>query len=365
MELTKQQPNNNNHNQPAFTLIELLVVIAIIGILTALAVVSLQNSRRSARDAKRLSDVKQIQIALELYYQDNSSYPPTLSPGDTLATNSITYMETIPYPPTIIDGDCSTSSYTYSTSNDQSYYNIHFCLSNSIGFLPAGEVVASPRGLGTWTCGERLLDERDNQSYATVQIGSQCWMAENLNIGTRIDGVTTSTDNDIIEKYCYNNNESDCDTYGGLYQWNEAMNYTTSTSQGICPDGWHVPTFNEIETLNLYLSSSSNPQYQCGGNSNYFAKSLASTFGWTSNTITCAVGNNQSINNSSGFNAFPVGYRHYTGPFTGRSSSFWFWSSTSYLSDKAYYRQINTSATLGCCADYRTSGFSIRCLKNN
>src|SRR5574343_2007001 len=142
----------NKKNKKAFTLIELLVVIAIIGILTALAVVSLQNSRRSARDAKRLADVKQLQIALELYYQDNSNYPSTLLHGDTLASNSITYMETIPYPPTIIDGDCSTSSYTYSTSNDQSYYNIHFCLSNSIGSLPAGEVVASPRGLGTWTC---------------------------------------------------------------------------------------------------------------------------------------------------------------------------------------------------------------------
>ena len=118
--ILKQQENNKNKNNnniiikntKAFTLIELLVVIAIIGILTALAVVSLQNSRRSARDAKRIADVKQIQIALELYYQDNNSYPPTLNPGESLASNSITYMEQIPYPPTNLDGDLISPGYT-------------------------------------------------------------------------------------------------------------------------------------------------------------------------------------------------------------------------------------------------------------
>jgi len=354
----------NKKNKKAFTLIELLVVIAIIGILTALAVVSLQNSRRSARDAKRLADVKQLQIALELYYQDNSNYPSTLLPGDTLASNSITYMETIPYPPTIIDGDCSTSSYTYSTSNDQSYYNIHFCLSNSIGSLPAGEVVASPRGLGTWTCGERLLDERDNQSYATVQIGSQCWMAENLNIGTRIESNNTSTKNSIIEKYCLNNVENNCNIYGGLYQWDEAMKYDENNAQGICPDGWYIPTWNEINNIASFLSLPSNSQYQCGGNPAYISKSLASASGWNSSVVICAVGNNQSTNNTTGFSALQSGYRQWnSGGFGGGELPFW--SSTSYLSDKAYYRRIHyLYNVLDGSTISRSYGIAVRCLKN-
>ena len=61
--------------------------------------------------------------------------------------------------------------------------------------------------------------------YNTVLIGDQCWLRENLNIGTRIDGILDQTNNTIMEKYCYDNLEANCKTYGGLYQWNEAMQY--------------------------------------------------------------------------------------------------------------------------------------------
>ena len=79
-----------NKNKSAFTLIELLVVIAIIGILSTLAVVYLSNARQSARDAKRIADIKQIQTALELYYQDNNEYPATIT--DSIVTSGIIYM---------------------------------------------------------------------------------------------------------------------------------------------------------------------------------------------------------------------------------------------------------------------------------
>ncbi|MCK5838660.1 MAG: hypothetical protein KAG99_02370, partial [Bacteroidales bacterium] len=83
----------------------------------------------------------------------------------------------------------------------------------------------------------------EGQTYSIVAIGTQCWMAENLNVGTRIDGVDEQTDNPTLEKYCYNDLESNCDIYGGLYQWNEMMQYvTTEGAQGICPSGWHIPT---------------------------------------------------------------------------------------------------------------------------
>lgn len=91
-----------------FTLIELLVVIAIIGILSTLAVVALQNARKSARDVKRLADVRQIQTALELYLNDWGTYPPpdeNNSLGESIATGGVTYMARVPTTPTPIDGD--------------------------------------------------------------------------------------------------------------------------------------------------------------------------------------------------------------------------------------------------------------------
>ncbi len=62
----------------------------------------------------------------------------------------------------------------------------------------------------TWICGDSLIDQRDDQNYSTIQIGGQCWMAENLNIGIRNDtGLANQMDNNlIIEKYCYDDNET-------------------------------------------------------------------------------------------------------------------------------------------------------------
>jgi hypothetical protein len=80
--------------------------------------------------------------------------------------------------------------------------------------------------------------DHDGHKYPTVQIGIQTWMAENLNVGTLINDTTSANNNGILEKYCYEDNESNCDVYGGLYQWNELMNYdTTPGIQGICPPG--------------------------------------------------------------------------------------------------------------------------------
>ena len=92
-----------------------------------------------------------------------------------------------------------------------------------------------------WSCGCAFMDNRDDRWYESVQIGEQCWMAENLNAGIQIDGMNDQTDNDTIEKYCYDNLESNCDHFGGLYQWNEAMLYSVIPGvQGICPDGWYL-----------------------------------------------------------------------------------------------------------------------------
>jgi uncharacterized protein (TIGR02145 family) len=109
-----------------------------------------------------------------------------------------------------------------------------------------------------FTCGTNIITYA-GQTYNTVLIGSQCWLKENLNLGTRIDGSSDQTNNSTIEKYCYDDNDANCTTYGGLYQWNEAMQYvTTAGTQGICPTGWHIPTYAEFQTLVTAVSNDGN-----------------------------------------------------------------------------------------------------------
>ena len=93
----------------------------------------------------------------------------------------------------------------------------------------------------------------EGKVYNTVLIGEQCWLKENLNVGTRINSNSSTdhqTDNGIVEKYCYDNDPNNCEKYGGLYQWKEAMKYIIEEgTQGICPDGWHLPKATEFEIL--------------------------------------------------------------------------------------------------------------------
>lgn len=153
-----------------FTLVELLVVIAIIGLLSTIAFVSLNRARAKARDAKRLSDVRGLQSALELYYNDQATpqYPAsaaTLGPltsGTGAGQLASTYLTTIPTAPTPVDGpDCEVDAdnqYTYMAQTSQTtstncttgacgWYNIGFCLGGATGGLTQGCVIASPSGI--------------------------------------------------------------------------------------------------------------------------------------------------------------------------------------------------------------------------
>ena len=87
--------------------------------------------------------------------------------------------------------------------------------------------------------------------YPTIQIGGQCWLQKNLNTGTMIPFENLPWNDDNIEKYCYNNVASNCETYGALYHWWEAMAYGSAIpgKQGICPPGFHIPTYLEFEVL--------------------------------------------------------------------------------------------------------------------
>ncbi len=209
-----------------------------------------------------------------------------------------------------------------------------------------------------WPCGASFVDARDSQSYNTVQIGTQCWMAENLNIGTRIDGSNNQIDNGTIEKYCYDDDPANCNIYGGLYQWDEMMQYvTTEGIQGICPSGWHLPTDAEWKTMEMYLGMTQAQADTTGYRGTDEGDKLKSTSGWLSN------GNGT---NTSGFTALAGGYRSTNGGFNVKTLLGYWWSSTEYDSSYSWGRVLSWmySKVLRSKTKDKRDGFSVRCLKN-
>ena len=199
-------------------------------------------------------------------------------------------------------------------------------------------------------CGMKIIDSRDGKMYNTVKIGTQCWMAQNLNIGARINGSQEQTNNSIIEKYCYADLESNCDVYGGLYQWDELMQYATTPGvQGICPTGWHIPTDSEWTALTTFLGGES----VAGGK-----MKEAGYVHWLSP--------NTGATNSSGFTALPGGYRDYGGYFSTLTSQAYFWSSTEYSSTNAWHRHLfyHYEDVYRYNLYSKTRGFSARCVQD-
>ncbi len=141
-------------NRKGFTLIELLVVIAIIGLLSTLAVVALNNARAKGRDARRLSDIKQIQTALELYFNDCNTYPASTTPGSAIAqgdgtcAGTVVYMAQVPSNPNPrTDGGCADSDYTYTFDSAQSYH-LTYCIGQTNGNITGGTAhTATPAGI--------------------------------------------------------------------------------------------------------------------------------------------------------------------------------------------------------------------------
>jgi len=212
------------------------------------------------------------------------------------------------------------------------------------------------------SCGDSLF--YDGQSYNTVQIGAQCWMAQNLNIGTMIDISGDQTDNGTIEKYCYNNNILKCDTYGGLYQWDEMMNYiSTESSKGICPIGWHLPSDADWCILENFVDAGT-ISCNASGYRGTDAGSNLKEAGWLH-----WIPVNAGATNSSAFTGLPGGmgspllYDYY---FFGRLSyDAYFWTSTNYGSDQGWCRLLNDSSTKIRRENVETGiGMSVRCIQD-
>jgi uncharacterized protein (TIGR02145 family) len=201
----------------------------------------------------------------------------------------------------------------------------------------------------------------EGKYYHTIQIFSQCWMKENLDAGTMIPGNQSPSNNGVIEKYCYANNSNNCAAKGGLYIWEEMMQYSTNQgAQGICPSGWHLPTDEEWKILEGIADS----QYEIGNtiwnNSNSFrgfdaGKNLKSTSGWSAN------GNGTDI---YGFTAISGGYWWQNGFFENANFGI-YWTSTLSNQSLPWYRgfRMDMNGVARFTFD-GVNGYSVRCLKD-
>jgi|GEM_PF-2483501 len=187
----------------------------------------------------------------------------------------------------------------------------------------------------------------EGNMYEVVEIGSHCWMAENLKSASYTNGISITTglsstdwDNNTTGAYKhYNDNSSNNTTYGKLYNW-----YAINNSNGICPDGWHVAT--DANWADLYSA--------LGGFAVANPKMRSST-GWSPN----------SGNNSSGFTALPGGLFGTNGQYSGLGDQAYFWSATQYDATSAFTLQLYNG--LDELFDYpvdKNAGMSCRCVKD-
>ena len=218
-----------------------------------------------------------------------------------------------------------------------------------------------PNNSEDFSCGDSTITDVDGNIYNTVKIGEQCWMKENLK-------VTKNPEGEKITRYCYDDDESICETDGGLYDWNTAMNGSTEEgTQGICSDGWHIPKDLEWHILENYLTDK-NQTCRAPKSSEWDCKTA---------------GTKLKIEGSSGFNGILTGERDSNGLFRYRGGAVDLWSSNEFIPSKikndkevekkfgsngnykyAWTRGLSSWSSVSRNVYEKASGLSIRCLKD-
>ncbi len=169
-----------------------------------------------------------------------------------------------------------------------------------------------------------LKDPRDGQTYRTVKIGNQVWMAENLNYAG-------------VSSYCYDNEAANCQKYGRLYTWDVAMR--------ACPAGWQLPSDSEWGTL-----------FETVGGENVAGLKLKSTSGWYGE---------DDGSDEYGFSVLPAGGRYGVGDYSNADGLAYFWSSTESSSDACRWRFLYGHADVISDYNFKDYGYPVRCLRDS
>ena len=223
---------------------------------------------------------------------------------------------------------------------------------------------------GAYKVGEnaykQFTDTRNGRSYYYITITSDysgksvTVMAENLNIGKMVPGADDQNNDNEIERYCYNNDTTKCDEFGGLYQWAEMMQLPSRCNtescadiikenhRGICPEGWRLFTYDDYEIVRGYKDENGDG-----------IKGLRSTYGF-------------SGTNASGFSLTGAGIRSDNGSFNGLKEKIFFFRPNEYKADstadsakQAHHMRISTASDSGpseSARELKTKGFSVRCV---
>jgi len=270
--------------------------------------------------------------------------------GDDSSSNSATNSDEDSSSSVCEDCDGSNSSKAKSSSSSAKSSSSSAKSSNSVASsssVPEGYVDPSTVVMGTMT------DERDGQTYKTVEIGTQTWMAENLNY-------------ESADSYCYNRKTSNCSKYGRLYTWSAAMDSEgkwtangwscgywvvcspTYPVRGVCPEGWHLPDTTEWNAL-----------FTAVGGISMAEEMLKSTSGWPSDRIGT---------DAYSFSALPAGYYNGESTYKNEGSHGYFWSSTELITDGyfAYYTDLAYFHSFGIFStNNKYRGYSVRCVKDS
>ncbi len=211
-----------------------------------------------------------------------------------------------------------------------------------------------------------FTDPRNGRSYYYITITSDysgksvTVMAENLNIGEMVPGTENQANDTLIERYCYNNDTTKCDEFGGLYQWAEMMQLPSRCNtescadlikenhRGICPVGWRLFTWDDYVIVRGYKDENGDG-----------IKGLRSTYGF-------------SGTNASGFSLTGAGIRSDNGSFNGLKEKIFFFRPNEYKADstadsakQAHHMRISTASDSGpseSARELKTKGFSVRCV---
>ncbi|MCF8234419.1 MAG: hypothetical protein K9G67_03825 [Bacteroidales bacterium] len=205
--------------------------------------------------------------------------------------------------------------------------NVQDAIANKSETKPAefGNEYAGP-------CAGRKYVDYKGQKYRIISVGDQCWFSENLNVGTMLLSGSYQTDNNIVEKHCLNNLETNCSKYGGLYKWSEMMMYAQAEeSQGICPPGWHIPTDMDWRILEGYADSELSVDDPIWEQENVSrgkdaARKLKSKTGWKPNRYSHEPG--LQGDDVYGFAVLPAGRMNDNGTFFGEGRNAFFWTSS-------------------------------------
>lgn len=327
--------------------------------------------------------------------QENELFEPTLSPCmvQSISDDNVivsAYIEDDGGSPVIAKGICwgtsanptiedhvtdegrGTGSFISTISNvepNTSYY-LRAYATNKVG-IGYGEA------LNVITRTEPVIDY-DGNEYLTVAIGDQIWMAENLKVTNYGDGTVIPLV-EMISQWeglsssdkaysWYDNNISYKESFGALYTWAATMNgmigdeNASGIVQGVCPEGWHIPSDEEWNQLELYLGMSPAESDVKGARGYNIGSMLAGDpESWIDGIL-----KNNSLFGFSGFSALPGGGRRYNGTFDRMGENANFWTSTEYDNTLAWGRHIYSKySTVHRYSNVKSDGFSVRCVKDN